>query len=117
MPVPQNPLPATPSPTPETTVNKTEQHPLPIVVRLGIKDAEATALKSNPTISVARLNALASQQVVQEVRSIFWPQTYANLTAVEARNNSRITAGALNNPIIYTRAAVGATVSQLITDF
>ncbi|HWJ47160.1 MAG TPA: TolC family protein, partial [Candidatus Udaeobacter sp.] len=37
--------------------------------------------------------------------------------AVDARDNSRITAGALNNPIIYTRAAGGATVSQLITDF
>ena len=32
-------------------------------------------------------------------------------------DNSRITAGALNNPIIYERAAGGASVSQLITDF
>jgi outer membrane protein len=117
MPVPQNRVPETPTPTPETALDKSEKHSLPSVIRLGIKDAEATALKSNPTISVARLNALASQQVVREVRSTFWPQTYANLTAVEARNNSRITAGALNNPIIYTRAAGGATVSQLITDF
>ena len=113
----QNPLPAAPNPAPETTVSKTEQHPLPIVARLGIKDAESTALKNNPAISVVRLNALASQQVVREVRSSFWPQAYANLTAVEARNSSRITAGALNNPIIYTRAAGGGTVSQLITDF
>ena len=30
---------------------------------------------------------------------------------------SRITAGALNNPIIFERAAAGASVSQLITDF
>jgi outer membrane protein len=86
-------------------------------VRLSVKDAEAIALKNNPAISVARLSALASQQVTREVRSNLWPQTYANLTAVDARNNSRITAGALNNPIIYTRAAGGATVSQLITDF
>jgi outer membrane protein len=86
-------------------------------VRLSVKDAEAIALKNNPAISVARLSALASQQVTREVRSNLWPQTYANITAVDARNNSRITAGALNNPIIYTRAAGGATVSQLITDF
>jgi outer membrane protein len=39
------------------------------------------------------------------------------VTAVDARNNSRITAGALNNPSVYTRAAAGGTVSQLITDF
>lgn len=119
-PVVQNPtpaLPAAPSPTQETTVGKTDQPTPPIVVRLAVKDAEATALKNNPAISVARLNALASEQVVREVRSNLWPQAYASLTAVDARNNSRITAGALNNPIIYTRAAGGATVSQLITDF
>jgi outer membrane protein len=85
--------------------------------RLSLKDAEALALKNNPAISVARLSALASEQVTREVRSNLWPQVYANLTAVDAQNNSRITAGALNNPIVYTRAAGGATVSQLITDF
>ena len=86
-------------------------------VRLSLKDAEAIALKSNPAISVARLSALASEQVTREVRSNLWPHAYGNVTAVDAQNNSRITAGALNNPIIYTRAAGGAEVSQLITDF
>jgi outer membrane protein len=86
-------------------------------MRLSLKDAEAIALKNNPAISVARLSALASEQVTREVRSNLWPQAYGNLTAVDARNNSRITAGGLNNPIVYTRAAGGATVSQLITDF
>jgi len=85
--------------------------------RLSVKDAEALALKNNPAISVARLNALASEQVTREVRSNLWPQAYGNLTAVDARDNSRITAGALNNSTVYTRAAGGATVSQLITDF
>lgn len=88
-----------------------------VVIHLTVKDAETVAFKNNPVISVARLNALASQQVVREIRSILWPQASANLTAVDARNNSRITAGALNNPIIYTRAAGGMSVSQLITDF
>jgi len=87
------------------------------VIRLTVKDAEAIALKNNPAISVARLSALASQQVTREVRSNLWPQAYADVTAVDTRNNSRITAGALNNPIIFTRAAGGATLSQLITDF
>jgi len=88
-----------------------------VVIHLSVKDAEALALKNNPAISVARLSALASEQATREVRSSLWPQAYANLTAVDARNNSRIAAGGLNNPIIYTRAAGGATVSQLITDF
>jgi outer membrane protein len=87
------------------------------VIRLSVKDAEALAVKNNPAISVARLTALASGQVTREVRSNLWPQAYANLTAVDARGNSRITAGVLNNPSVYTRAAGGATVSQLVTDF
>jgi len=86
-------------------------------VRLTVKDAEALALRNNPAISVARLSALASEQVTREVRSNLWPQAYVDLTGVDARNNSRITAGGLNNPTIYTRAAGGATVTQLITDF
>jgi outer membrane protein len=99
------------------TVSAPQSPTSPNVARLTVIDAEALALKNNPAISVARLNALASHQVTREVSSTLWPQTYANLTAVDARDNSRITAGALNNPIVFTRAAGGATVSQLITDF
>ena len=85
--------------------------------RLSIKDAEAITLKNNPAISVARLEALASRQVTREVRSSLWPQAYANLTGVDAQDDSRISAGSLNNPQIFARAAAGTTVSQLITDF
>jgi len=84
---------------------------------LSLKQAEALALKNNPQISAARLTALASQQVTREVRSNLWPTATANLTGVDSLANSRITAGGLNNPIIYERAAAGVTVSQLITDF
>ena len=84
---------------------------------LSLKEAEALALKNNPQISVARLTALASEQVTREVRSNLWPSATANLTGVDSRENSRITAGGLNNPIIYERAAAGVVVNQLITDF
>lgn len=84
---------------------------------LSLKQAEELALKNNPQISVARLAALASQQVTREVRSNLWPTATGNLTGVDSRANSRITAGGLNNPVIYERAAAGVTVSQLITDF
>ncbi len=66
---------------------------------------------------MARLTALASEQVTREVRSNLWPSATANLTGVDSRENSRITAGGLNNPIIYERAAAGVVVNQLITDF
>jgi outer membrane protein len=88
-----------------------------VPVTLSIKDAEQLALKNNPQISVARLTALAAQQVTREARSALWPTAVADLTGVDSRENSRITAGGLNNPIIYPRAAVGTSVSQLITDF
>ncbi len=84
---------------------------------LSVKEAEALALKNNPQISVGRLTALASQQVTREVRSALWPTARIDLTAVGADPGSRIAAGALNNPIIYQRAAAGAMVTQLITDF
>jgi outer membrane protein len=84
---------------------------------LSVHDAQALALKNNPRISVARLNALASQQVTREVRSSLWPTASIALTAVGANPGTRITAGAINNPIIYERAAAGAMVSQLLTDF
>jgi outer membrane protein len=84
---------------------------------LTLKDGEALAIKNNPQISVARLLALASQQVAREVRSNLWPTATGDITGVDAMSGTRITAGVLNNPIIYERAAAGVVVTQLITDF
>jgi outer membrane protein len=86
-------------------------------ISLSLKQAEALALQNNPQISMARLTALASHQVTREVRSSLWPTATGNLTGVDSKDNSRITAGGLNNPIIYERAAAGVWLSQLITDF
>jgi len=84
---------------------------------LTIAQAEQMAIRNNPNISVARLLALAQAQVTREVRSVEMPTAIGDLTAVDAHNNSRITAGLLNNPSVYDRAAGGLRVSQLITDF
>lgn len=86
------------------------------VATLTIKDAEQIALKNNPQISVARLTALASQQRTRETRSALWPTAVADFTGVDS-NDRRLAAGGLNNPVIFERTAMGATVSQLITDF
>jgi len=91
-----------------------ETPPLP---RLTLADAEHMAIEHNPRISIARLLQLAQGQVAREVRSNELPTVNANLTAVDSHTGSRVTAGALNNPIVYERAAGGLTVSQLITDF
>ena len=86
-------------------------------MRLTVQDAEDLALRNNPQISVYRLLAVASQQVTRETRSNYYPTVYGSLTAVEPNPGSRISAGALNNPIIYERFAGGVTLAQLITDF
>lgn len=96
------------SPPPEASA----QHP-----RLTLADAEKIAIRNNPNISVARLLALAQTQITREVRAEELPTATGSLTAVGSHMNSRITAGVLNNPSVYDRAAGGLTVSQLITDF
>jgi outer membrane protein len=84
---------------------------------LTLHQAELIALKNNPQISIGKLQALISQQNVRETRAALLPGAYLSLTGVDAHDNSRISAGALNNPIIFPRAAAGVTVNQLITDF
>jgi len=86
-------------------------------VRLTLKEVETLVLRNNPQITGARLQALAAQQVVREARSAYWPTAKADLTVVDSHTNTRIAAGGLNNPIIFERAAGGASVNQLITDF
>jgi outer membrane protein len=87
------------------------------LTNLTVSGAEAIALMNHPRVSTARLLALAQGQVTREARSAELPTVMGNLTAVQAHDGGRVTAGFLNNPVLYTRAAGGVTVSQLITDF
>ena len=86
-------------------------------IPLTLAQAEALTLKNNPQITIGKLRALEAQQYVRETRSALLPTAFLSLTGVDSRSGSRIAAGALNNPVIFPRAASGATVSQLITDF
>lgn len=94
---------------------------LPLVAQgnepLTLTQAEEFALKNNPNVTIAKLVSLAEGQVVREVRSAELPVLNGNITAVTANDGSRLAAGALNNPIVYNRAAAGITLSQTITDF
>jgi outer membrane protein len=93
------------------------QSAVPSGTSLTRREAEALALKKNPQITVGKLRALVAGQYVREQKSALLPTAYLSLTGVTASPGARISAGALNNPIIFPRAATGATVSQLITDF
>lgn len=84
---------------------------------LTVAQAEAIAIKNNPQITIGKLRALEAQQFVRESRSALLPNAYLSLTGVDANPGSRLAAGFLNNPILFPRAAGGASVTQLVTDF
>jgi outer membrane protein len=84
---------------------------------LTLAQAESLALKNNPQITIGKLQALVARQYVREARSALLPTAYLSVTAVDSNPGSRLAAGGLNNPILFPRAAAGATVGQLITDF
>jgi len=85
---------------------------------LTLKEAQEITLRNHPRISEAELEALASRQVVGEVRAGFLPKATFNATAVDAfESNTRLAAGQLNNPSVFDRNAEGFTVTQMLTDF
>ena len=103
--------------TPTGTTPAAGSAPQSPMIRLTLAQAEALALKNNPQISAAQLNALVSHQYIREQRSALLPTASLNVSAVASDPGSRISAGGLTNPIVYPRAAAGASVSQLVTDF
>lgn len=126
----QDPTPSTPAPqatapasVPQTATPQDQAQPRVHVPANGprqhltVQDAEALAIHNNPQISVARLLSLASNQITREQRAAYYPNLYGSLTGVDANEGSRIAAGTLNNPVLYSRAAAGVTLSQLVTDF
>jgi outer membrane protein len=84
---------------------------------LTLGEAEAIALRNNPQITVGKLRTLEAREFAREIRSVLMPQANLSVTGVTSHPGSRISAGYLTNPIVYPRAAAGASVSQLITDF
>jgi outer membrane protein len=84
---------------------------------LTLHQAEQIAIRNHPAIQAAIGLAQYANQELRQTRSAYYPVAQGSLTGVEAENNSRIAAGALNNPIIYDRYANGFEVTQLLTDF
>jgi outer membrane protein len=81
------------------------------------QQAEQLALKNNPRISVAALLALAQKQVVRETRSALLPTLNGNVSAVDAVEASRVSAGSLAASRLLSRVGAGVDLNQLITDF
>jgi outer membrane protein len=84
---------------------------------LTLQQAQQIALQNHPQVLGAMALAAAAQAQVTQTKSSYYPRVYGSATGADAENNSRITAGVLNNPVIYERYANGLTVDQLVTDF
>jgi outer membrane protein len=87
------------------------------VEKLTVADAEKIAIQNHPEIQGAADLAEAASQRTRQVRSAYYPTANGSLTGAGAESNSRVAAGALNNPIIFDRYSNGVEVNQLVTDF
>ena len=87
------------------------------VEKLTLQEAEQIAMRNHPRIQAAMDLAAAAKAQETQTRSAYYPTVYGSLTGAYAENDSRLAAGALNNPIVYNRYANGITVNQLVTDF
>ena len=85
--------------------------------KLTRSEAEQMAIKNNPQVSVARLLALAQHQVKRETRAAELPTANAAISAVEAEQGSRLSAGSLTASRLFEHAGAGGGFSQLLTDF
>jgi outer membrane protein len=109
------------SPAPQAPPTSQQSQPpqssQPTTHTLTLQQAEQLAIQNHPQIQAATYLASAAKEQVTEEKSAYYPTVYGSITGVDSENNSRMTAGALNNPIIYEREGNGLTVNQLITDF
>lgn len=84
---------------------------------LTLDQAEEIALRNHPKVNSAFLAALASNQVIQQTRSNLFPFFTGNMTDAGALEGTRLAAGGLNNPVIFTRFATGLTLNHPVWDF
>ena len=111
-----SPLPsAQPAQTPVGTMQENAQ--AAPKEKLTRSQAEQMAIKNNPQVTVARLLALAQHQVYRETRSAELPTGNVAITAVQAEEASRISAGSLTASRLFEHAGAGGGFSQLLTDF
>ena len=110
-------LPQAPAPASGAAAQPQTQAPSTPVESLTLVEAEKVALQNHPQIQIAEHRAAYASAQFRQAQSAYAPQVNGSLTGVVAENDSRITAGALNNPIIYDRFSAGAFVTQYVTDF
>ena len=122
----QSSLPAAPAPqllsslqAPQTTPAAGAAGPAanPTQPTLTRAQAEQLAIRDNPRISVGKLEALASHQVYREAKSAELPTATAAVTAMDAEEATRISAGSLTSSRLLEHVGAGANFTQLLYDF
>ena len=91
--------------------------PSAAVQNLTLADAQKIAIQNHPDIQAAQDVAEAASEHTRQIRSAYYPTAFGSLSGAEAESNSRVAAGALNNPIVFDRYSNGVQVNQLVTDF
>jgi outer membrane protein len=84
---------------------------------LTLAQAQRLAIQNNPQFTAAQYNAAAAYQTAPQYKAAYEPTVFGSVTTVGADNGSRLAAGALNNPIVYSRIGTGLSIAQMITDF
>jgi outer membrane protein len=96
---------------------------------LTLPEAQQIALTSRPLLRARQYSTETARQTTIQVESARFPQVWGNVTAATAERDTviqggrevtldtRIAAGALNNPTVLRRDAAGIVVNQLVTDF
>jgi outer membrane protein len=87
------------------------------VMHLTLAEARRLAVENNPQLGAARFTASAAHQVAPQFKANLLPQVTGLVTGVGADSGSRLAAGGLNNPAVYSRFASGVAASQLLSDF
>jgi len=86
-------------------------------MHLTLAGARRLATDNNPQLGSARFSAAAAHQVPPQYRANLLPSMTGLAKGVGADSGTRLAAGGLNNPVVYSRLATGVAASQLISDF
>jgi outer membrane protein len=83
---------------------------------LTLQEAQALALKNHPQLLASQATYLRAGQITRAVKSAYYPALSGNVTGAQANINSRLGAGSINNPALFSHFGSGVMLSQLITD-
>ena len=83
---------------------------------LSLADAEALAIKNHPQVLASEAGYLRADQITLQNKAALYPALNGEITGAQANIDTRLGAGVLNDPRLFTHFGSGIALSQLITD-